>query len=643
MHTGRTGRRRPPVRLFLFSFLLLCAGAARAVTPEQDLKRLAIRAAADASKAWEDPYWHRLLYYEKNLFGGYKSHSENKQFYLSKWGDINPRLELEAAVDGFFFEGKDDGAPECRFPERYRWLREKLGVSAGVPARTCKDLQDWKASLDTESVGLIFAAGYLNNPSTLYGHTFLRLHRRGGGGADLLDYTVNYAATTGADSGFFFAVKGLLGLYPGQFSTIPYYLKIQEYHNMENRDLWEFPLYLKPAEIDRLLNHCWELGKASFPYYFFTRNCSWQLLPLLDIAKPELDLERKFHLWVIPSDTVKAVLAGSLMGVPDWRPSLWKTVDWKRSQLSDGQKASVLALARGDQPAALARMAGQDPVYEAQTLETAADYLSWRLYAQRIGKAELDKRMDPLLAERAALGPLNTFSGGPQRPPSVRDAHDSMRLGAGLVALKNGPAYDAVWRYAIQDLLDDPAGYLPDAALEMGSFRLRYEKRYNRYYVKDATLARVMSLNPWDDWVRRQSWEINAGVEQADETGRRPGSSAIWSMNAGSGISAAWDGPVRQLWYLLGEAEAGLGGALRGSWRAGPGLKGGLVADKGPVRAQFEAKYVAYAFHDTRPLWAGSAAASVKISRNNAFRLQYSWRGGVKETGLYFNAFLPQP
>jgi hypothetical protein len=225
----------------------------------------------------------------------------------------------------------------------------------------------------------------------------------------------------------------------------------------------------------------------------------------------------------------------------------------------------------------------------------------------------------------------------------VRDAHDSLRLGAGLVALKNGPAYDLTARDAIQDLLDDPAGYLPDAALEMGNFRLRYEQRYNRYYLKDATLAKVMSLNPWDDWVRRQSWEINAGVEQADETGRRPGSSAIWSMNAGSGISAAWDGPVRQLWSLMGEAEAGIGGALRSDWRAGPGLKGGLVADKGPVRAQFEARYISYTFGDLRPLWAGTAAASFRINANNAVRLQHSWRGNVKETGLYFNAFLPQP
>jgi hypothetical protein len=391
------------------------------------------------------------------------------------------------------------------------------------------------------------------------------------------------------------------------------------------------------------MRHCWELGKAAFPYYFFTRNCSWQLMPLLDIVKPELNLSRRFGIWVIPSDTAKAVLSGSLPGVPDWRPSLWKTVDWKRSQLTEEDKASVLELARGDQAAELKKLERTPPAAKAAILETAADYLSWRFYARRIGKTELDRRTDPLLAVRAPLGAQKTFTGGPQRPASIKEAHESMKVGLGAVALKNGTAYDLHWRFAVQDLLDDPTGYLPDAALEMGAFRLRYEARYNRVYLKDARLARVISLNPWDNWVRRPSWEIAAGVEQADETGRHAGSSAIWTMNAGSGLAVEWRGPVRQLWYALAEVDSGLGGALRSRWRAGAGLKGGLLAEAGPVRGLFEARYISYALGDTRPLWAGTAAASVKVDKNNAVRLEYAWRGKVKEAGVYWHSFIFPP
>ncbi|MFA6434843.1 MAG: DUF4105 domain-containing protein [Elusimicrobiales bacterium] len=606
--------------------------------------RLSLRQSAVNANAWKDPYWLRLLYYEKNILGGYHSPSVDPDFFLSKWGRISPKLELEAAVDGLFFESAADDSPECRFPERYRWLRGKLGVKqADLPPKTCKSFEEWKAGLNTGSVSLLFAAGYLNNPSTLYGHTFLRLHRRGADGADLLDYTINYAATADVESGLFFAVKGLVGAYPGQFSTIPYYLKIQEYHNIENRDLWEFPLNLTTEEIDRLMRHGWELGKAAFPYLFFTRNCSWQLMPLLDIVKPELDLSRRFSFWVIPSDTAKAVLSASPASTPLWRPSLWKTVDWKRGQLSVGEKASVLELTRGDRKSELQKIAAAPPAREAAVLEAAVDYLSWRFYARRIGKAELDDRTDPLLAVRSRLGPQTTFTGGPVRPADILEAHESLRLGAGLVSLKNGPAYEIQGRFALQDLLDDPTGYLPDAVLEMGSFRLRQEPRYNRLYVKQAGLARVMSLNPWDDWVRRPSWEISAGVEQADETGRQSGKAAVWAMNAGSGLAAETHTPVRQVWYLLAEADSALGPALDSGWRAGAGLKAGMLAQTGPVRALIEARYIGYAFGDTRPLWAGAAAASMKLAKNSSARLEYVWRGKVRECGIYFHQFVFPP
>lgn len=622
--------------------LISCPGFS--LSPESELQRLGLREKALKSASWKDPYWLKLLYYEKNLFGGSRSHSVNPRFFLSKWGNISPRLELEAAIDGLYFEGHDDASPECLFPERYRWLKQKLGLQAAAfPARVCKSFEDWKSSLDPESVSLLFAGGYLNNPSTLYGHTFLRLHKRGAAGADLLDYTINYAATADDEKGLFFAVKGLTGAYPGQFSTIPYYLKIQEYHNMENRDLWEFPLSLKPEEIDRLMRHSWELGKAAFPYLFFTRNCSWQLMPLLDIVKPELDLSRRFRYWVIPSDTAKAVLEASPPAEPVWRPSLWKNLEWKRAQLTEAEKVFVLDLARGDQGAGLKELSRQTPARQAAVLEAAADYLSWRFYARRIGKEELDSRTDPLLAARAPLGRQLTFTGHPARPDSILKAHNSLRLGAGLVALKNGPAYEIQGRFSVQDLLDDPSGYLPDAALEMGSFRLRHEPRYNRYYLKEGRLARIMSLNPWDDWVRRPSWEVSAGLEQADESGRQSGRSAIWAMSAASGFAAEWRGPVRQVWYVMLQADSGFGPSLNSNWRAGAGIKAGLLAEKGLVRALIEARYIGYGVGDTRPLWAGSAAASLRLATNSSARFEYSWRGGVKEAGLYFHQFLFAP
>jgi len=631
-------------RRLLLLLLLALVPSARAITPDQELRRLNLRQETARSKPWTDGYWLRLVYYEKNLFGRYRSPSVDPAFFLSRWGNISPRLEFEAALDGLFYEGPADDSPECRFPERYRWLRQKLGLDPQeFPPRECRKFEDWKAGLDPESVSLVFAAGSLNAPSAVYGAAFLRLHKRGAAGAGLQDPTIGYAPAADRKSGALFAVKGLLGAYPGQFSTIPYELKVWEYSGMADRDLWEFPLSLTVEETDRLLRHCWELGHASFPYKFVSRNSSRQLLPLLDIVRPELNLSRRFHLWVFPSDAVKAVIAAFPAAPAAWRPSLWKTVDWERAQLSAIDRARVLGVARGDEGPPLKKIETLPAARRAAILATAGDYLNWRFYSGQIGKLQLESRTDPLLAALAQTGSTAVFSGAPARPEPVAAGHESLRLGAGLVSTAHGPVYEFRGRLALQDALDDPAGYLPDSALETGSIRLRYDRKYDRFYIKEGLLAHVLSLNPWDDWVRRPSWEFSAGLEQADEAGRQSGKAAVWAMNAAAGLAAEVRMRVRQVWYVMAQADSAFGPALDGDWRLGAGLKAGVLAESGPVRVQAEARYISYALGDTRPLWAGTLAASLRLAKDSSARAEYSWRGKVKEGGVYFHRFLFAP
>src|SRR6185503_11289882 len=103
-------------------------------------------------------------------------------------------------------------------------------------------------------------------------------------------------------------LKGLTGGFPGRFYVMPYYVKVQEYSNIESRDLWEYQLALSPEQVRRLVMHAWETRSTHFDYFFFTRNCSYYLLTLLEAAAPELHLIDQFPGHVIPSDTVRAVL-----------------------------------------------------------------------------------------------------------------------------------------------------------------------------------------------------------------------------------------------------------------------------------------------------------------------------------------------
>jgi hypothetical protein len=105
-----------------------------------------------------------------------------------------------------------------------------------------------------------------------------------------LDGAFEYAAITGDDPFLKLAFMGLTGLYTGSFSGIPYYIKIKEYNNAENRDIFEYDLNLEREDVEFLLRHLWEMQQARLHYLFLTRNCSYEILALLEAAKPEWEL-----------------------------------------------------------------------------------------------------------------------------------------------------------------------------------------------------------------------------------------------------------------------------------------------------------------------------------------------------------------
>ncbi len=145
---------------------------------------------------------------------------------------------------------------------------------------------------------------------------------------------------TRGSTGRAFAFKGLFGLYHGKFSIAPYYLKVKVYGDIENRDIWEYRLNLTEKEIDRLLRHVWEMRFAWFDYYFFDENCSYHLLSLLEVARPGLHLTDRFSLWVIPSETIRAMDEAGLVKKVRFRPAR-DTLLRKRASLAGRHPADA--------------------------------------------------------------------------------------------------------------------------------------------------------------------------------------------------------------------------------------------------------------------------------------------------------------
>ncbi len=561
--------------------------------------------------------WLNLLHYGWTLTG---FHSEVKPgpFFLAANGRENPQAELDADLAAFFQPTPNpNDAAACRFPARYEWLNSQLHFDPQkIIAPPCPLLERWKRKLSAESVSVVFASAYLDNPSSMYGHTFLLIHHAGRPRQErLLDYAVNYAARADTDNGVLFAVYGLAGAFPGRFSAMPYYLKVQEYSNLESRDLWEYRLNLSSAALDRLVDHIWEMRAADFPYYFFNRNCSYELMPLLDAAKPSLRLSPGWPLYVVPPDTVRLMESRpGLVARRAYRASKESRMLFDKSRLSSEQRRLATSLARhGRGWKALESLPAPS---RAQTLSAAGEYLNYLIDYQKNADKALVGRQRQVYLALAKTGV--TVSEPPVPAPDPPDiGHFSGRLSLGYGFLNGRGFEDLSLRPALHDPLDPPKGYTPASALEMLGLNLRRDDRSGRVYVNSLGFVRILSLAPLDAWIKKPSWEVDAGLRQAEDLGKAPWASPYFGLTLGSGAALKIPG-VPLIAYALGELDGGGGAVFRDNYRLGPGATGGLLlSPHSRWRLSVDASYWRYVL--------GNPGGEARLRAGGAFDLSRNW------------------
>lgn len=520
--------------------------------------------------------WHNLLHYrQRHDDRGLVSRADSSNFFNSTEGKYNSEAELEATLAAFFSSKKEtdkEQNPQCAFIARYHWLKSKLKFDPQrLPEQTCHRFNNWYQAINPAQLTLIFPAAYLNNPSSMFGHTLLRVDMpQQDERTRLISYAINYAAETGESNGVIFAVRGLTGGYPGYFSIMPYYEKVKEYSDIENRDIWEYQLNLTPNEIRRLLEHAWELGPVRFDYYFFDENCSYQLLTLLDIARPGLNLSEQFQGWVIPSDTVRAVLGNQgILKKAVYRPSSLTQLQYRLQQLSDTEQHLALSLSQGTLSPRDTSITTLPEERRALVLESAYDYLQYQFNTDKWPRDSAAKRSLNLLRARSAVPVQNTIP--PLATPGYRpdEGHGTARVALYHGALDDDAITDLYLRPAYHDLLDADGGYTRGAQINFFDFHFRHLHEQNSTILESFTAIDIVSLSPRNRFFASTSWRIMTGLErfQLPDNDERP---LVFSVRGGGGPT-----------YQLGESQL-VSLMLEGSLLADDELPAGYAPAVGP-------------------------------------------------------------
>lgn len=588
----------------------------------------------DLTQLAKDSYWLKLGHYLPNTLSGHTSTVDSDTFFFASDGKTSPINELRATFNAFYHQPQElANQARCRFPARYTWLETVLGREAKLD---CDELNAWRDVLDPAGLTLVFPTAFMNNPSSMFGHTLLRIDTKDQTRhKELVAFAVNFAAEPDTqDNAALYALKGLVGSYPGRYTVMPYYRKVREYNDMESRDIWEYKLKLSQDEVERVLLHLWEMQDIEFDYYFLDENCSYQLLALLETARDDLFLVEDFPFKAIPSDTVEALANNSLLEEPSYREAFGTRLLHQSNQIDQSLFLAAEKAKQGVYPT----KSEYTDVERAAILEFAYEWLNFELYDLGLERDPTAKQLTALLYQRSRIKIDSPYTPVPKPSVSPDEGHASARIG---VSYQYSDSYLNLglleWRAAYHDLLDSPAGYIPGAQISFLDLQVSIgetsQPKLDKLYVFDA-MALAPSNRIFDSW----AWNIRTGFDRKpaddDPLGR-------WFVQGGFG--KAWGRSDKLHLYSLASAEISGGELTDYQATLGAGIESGIYYQLTEQnRLGLEGQYLSLFHSEAQQNAKITASWHWSLSRHFAIRGQVNYQHwkteelGSRITGYFY-------
>ena len=509
----------------------------------------------------ESAGWQRLLHYDPFL-GRTKSEAREKApktFFNSERGLTDARAELEATIEALFLDTALPEPARCRFPAREIFLIEKLQIdTTKLPAVNCVAYNDWLKHVDAESVSIVFASFFMGNASSMFGHTFLRFHGRRN--IPLLDSAFNYAANPTTENALLYAYLGMTGGFPGTFSMHPYYQKINEYNDLESRDLWEYRLNLSAAETRYLLAHLWELSNAYFPYFYLDENCSYQLLTVLETVRPDKSLTSRFAVYVAPSDTLRTLEANGFFAPQTaYRASIYTRLTTFYHDLNAEEKESF----HNQRKSRYIPPTMGAP--EARVADTLIEYYRFKNeYSPETWPKEDTEHYKALLKARAGFndgGEHEKLVGATEVQNPLRGMQ-TMQAWAGGIYSNEQYGIVIGLRPALRELQDVSVGYPQWSQIQlMSGYVSLYPSQHAASVIRleEVHVVDIFSLAPWEAAIRKFSYRLRTGAYQHFELDAATNAQRLsWDSLAAGGITLL---PFRNIGvFAMAQAEAQVSG-----------------------------------------------------------------------------------
>ena len=546
--------------------------------------------------------------------------------FLSPEGANNAWSELEADLNGFFEEELTQVAtkgesqhPQCRFPARLHWLNTKLNFTEQLVKVSCDKYEIWKEKNKASQITLLFPSMHLNNPASMFGHTFLRFDAPENN--HLLSKTLSYAAAVDkTDMPLVYAWKGIMGGYNGQFYLKAYFETLQEYSDIEQRDIWEYQLNLTQQEVQQLLRHLWEIKGIKFDYYFLRENCAFRLLALLDVARENLNMSLNSHpLYAVPVDVVRDVEQANLVENRFYRPATHNKISQMADQLDSEEKSSAFKLASYE----LSIKKLQELYTEKQ--QSQIFQLADELIGQKKNITESDQALQlQMLSARSKLSVKADGAGFEYKSMPPELSHDSARWQISAGEQEKLAFYEIGIRPVFHDLLESPQGFNSGAAISVLDASLRWYKEEEKLELEKLTLFSMRSLVPVKPWVKPLSRQILVQVR------KREMSESEQITEFESQLDIGYTAQVNSaLVYLLARAQLEYATELENNHGFQLGLETGLIWSFNnrllSGQTDFEYQSLKQVSGQETDIQRARAGLQINILKDHALRFEYDY------------------
>jgi hypothetical protein len=456
-----------------------------------------------------DEQWLNLYRYQDGT-----SLVTNKDWFFHKNGRSSPDEEFKQSISTL----RDSPQSRCKYPARTLYLQRKGFLSKELKD-TCPKFEYFKRKVKLEKVWLVFASYFVNNPGSAFGHTLFKLQGKGNDN-DLLEWGVNFAAEMTTQNPVLYALFGLTGVFQGNFSLLPYFIKISEYSDSETRDLWEYQIDLSEEEKELFLAHLWEMDGATFDYYYLTQNCSYHLLYFLDAIRPQFKFKERMSYFVLPSHTLTvANETPGLIRQTKVRPSQFKKTQARYQNLNENNKELAFLPYKSDSSLSQRE--------QADLLDFKIDYMDLtkgKLLLMKDTQTVAEKRA--LQAERAQLGelPPSPLKIATEKGPHT--IHPSRFLGLGYEQQSferpgTDPLYKRLlltYRFSFHEYLDPQEGAPSWSQLMLGKVEGAYDKDRERFELKKFTLFTTEANQENIKNTAAISWGLQMGLRNHPHT-----------------------------------------------------------------------------------------------------------------------------